>query len=275
MSEKQSSAVHSKERLSIRRRRSRRRIGIALSVLAVLFVGASIYGMWQPSVRISHVIMYGTDQSLASIAEESIQGMYFGIIPRDSTFFFSESSIRSSLLSADATIAAVSIFRKGFNGLSLKIDYRVPVAEWCGLARTSDVEEYCYVFDANGFIFSARTKSDEPINAFALYAPLADTVMEPLRATIAQAEKLPPVFDFARQLNQLDAQTSFITIRTDEVDCVLKNGTRITYLLAHEQEAFTALISARSNFNLADGSIEYIDLRFPGKVYVKKNEQLK
>ena len=49
-------------------------------------------------------------------------------------------------------------------------------------------------------------------------------------------------------------------------------GTRVTYVLGDEQNAFTALTSARDDLNLADGSLEYVDLRFDGKVYLKKKE---
>ncbi|MDO8566972.1 MAG: hypothetical protein Q7R58_02365, partial [bacterium] len=61
-----------------------------------------------------------------------------------------------------------------------------------------------------------------------------------------------------------------IVIHDGEVDNNLASGTRITYVLGREQDAFTALVSARENFNLADGSVDYVDLRFDGKVYLKK-----
>ena len=37
-----------------------------------------------------------------------------------------------------------------------------------------------------------------------------------------------------------------------------------------EEEAYTALTSARANINLVSGALDYVDLRFPGKVYTKK-----
>ena len=132
------------------------------------------------------------------------------------------------------------------------------------------MDEYCYVFDSSGVIFSAVSTTTETINTFKLYAPLVDEALEPLRATILHTEKLPAVFDFARQLSTLGSPTDFVVIQGDEVSDVLENGTRITYVLGHEQDAFTALVSARDNFNLSDGSVDYVDLRFDGKVYVKR-----
>ena len=51
----------------------------------------------------------------------------------------------------------------------------------------------------------------------------------------------------------------------------MTSGTRITYVLGDEQNAFAALSSAQSDFNLSDGSVDYVDLRFDGKMYLKKN----
>ena len=78
------------------------------------------------------------------------------------------------------------------------------------------------------------------------------------------------MFDFARELATLGSPTTRIAIHDGEVNDYLASGTRVTYVLGHEQDAFTALVSARENLNLSDGSLEYVDLRFDGKVYVKR-----
>lgn len=259
-------------RLAERRRLRRRRVLIASSILAAAVLGGLIYGLWQQPVRISRVMLYGADQALADTAMTAIQGSYFGVLPRDSAFFYSEDRIRAALLERDPAIAAVSIFRNGLSGLSIKVDYRVAIAPWCGLGPTEGVEAYCYVFDANGFIFAPASTSTKTVNAFVLYAPLAGDTQEPLRAVLARANDFPTMFDFARKLTTLGSPVKDIVMHDDEVDMHLKNDTRITYVLGKEQEAFAALVSARENLNVSDGSLEYVDLRFPGKVYLKKKE---
>ncbi len=267
------------ERLAERRRTRRRRGLFVFLLLLLLLLAAIIYGLRQSAVRISHVEVLGADQSLSSYATNAMGGSYFGVIPRDSILFFPESQIRSDILAEHADIAAVSIFRSGLTSISIKTNDRVPVARWCGLAPTAGVEEYCYVFDAGGYIFAAAASTTKTINSFALYAPLVGETLEPpvvsgvepLRATIAQSEKLPHVFDFARQLLTLGSPVTRIIFRGDEVDDYLENDTRITYVLGREQDALTALVSAQENMNLSDGSVEYVDLRFDGKVYLKKN----
>ncbi len=268
---KPSSGERSSERLGERRRGRRRRGLITFLVLIAIAIGAGVYGLQQSAVRISHIEVFGADTSLAEYATDAMQGWYVGVIPRNSIFFFPEERIRADILAAHGDIAAVSIFRSGFNGLSIKVDTRAPIARWCGLAPTGGgIEEYCYIFDASGFIFAANASSTQTINTFTLYAPLEGETLEPLRATIADAEKLPAVFDFARELATFGSPVTQVIIRDGEVDNYLASGTRVMYVLVHEQDAFTALVSARDGLNLADGSIDYVDLRFDGKVYLKK-----
>lgn len=279
MLERASSVPHGSERLAERRRTRRRHALMASLILLLLLLAATIYGLRQDSVRISRVDVYGADASLADYARGAMQRSYLGIVPRDSIFFFPASRIRSDILAAHSDIAAVSIFRKGLTGISIKIDYRVPIARWCGLSPTTfepDVinghgsDEYCYVFDASGIIFAAAATTTQTLNNFSLYTHLVEDTLEPLRATVAHANELPAAFDFARQLDTLGSPVSHIVLRDDEVDDILASGTRITYVLGHERDAFAALTSARDNLNLADGSLDYVDLRFDGKVYLKR-----
>ncbi|HEX8947262.1 MAG TPA: hypothetical protein VF829_03560 [Candidatus Paceibacterota bacterium] len=252
-------------------------------------MGSALYFLRLDSVRISHVQIYGDSQALSQVALDAMRGSYFGIIPKDSTFFYSGSDIRDAITAANPDIAAVSLFRSGLSGLSIRINDRAPIARWCGLAPTDvtatssvsgahGADEYCYVFDASGYIFAPYASSTMTINPAKLYAPLAGdrgATLDPLRATLVHADELPATFDLARQLGTLGSPVASIVLRDDEVDMYLKSGTRITYVLGNEQHAYAALMSARPDMNLADGSIEYVDLRFDGKVYLKKRESIK
>lgn len=267
-----SSVPRNNERLALRRRRIRRRFAVALLILSVMVGGAMLWGLQQKEVLISDIQVFGTNLPLAEHAYAAMEGRYLGIIPRASTFFVPDSRIRRAILETHSDIAAVSIFRNGLTGLSIKAEPRVAVARWCGLVPSAEVEEYCYVFDGNGYVFGPATIVTDTLNIARLYAPLEGDGLEPLRGTIAATEHLPSVFDFARQIGTLGTRVDAVIIRGDEVDDLLVSGTRLTYVLGHEQEAFTALVSAKESLNLADGSIEYIDLRFEGKMYVKRKD---
>lgn len=274
MSGNLSSAERGSARLAERRRLRRRRALITLAVLFILLVAGIIYELNQSAVRISHITVYGADQSYADIATAAMQGKYLGLIPRDSTFFFPGSRIRADIISAHPNIAAVSLFRSGLTGLSLKVNERVAIARWCGAGRSGPIASStpegvgCYLFDASGFVY-ATTSDAQTVNTFVLYEP-APRGSEIIGSTLPNALKLPAVFDLARELGTFGSRVVSIVVRGDEVDDLLASGTRVTYVLGNEENAFTALTSARDSLNLADGSLEYIDLRFDGKVYLKK-----
>lgn len=270
------------ERLSARRRLRRRRGWFALGVFLLLLLTAGIYGLNQSVVRISNIKVFGSSasSSISIIASEAMQGSYFGIIPRNSTFFLPVARIRAGILTAYPDIAAVSIFRNGFSGLSIKVDDRIPIARWCGLitlpssttpplsGTVSMVSGNCYYFDANGFVFALATVTPA-VNSFILYESPASKG-NPVGSTLPHAGAFPATFDFARQLGTLGSPVSSVVIHGNEVDDYLSSGTEIAYLLGHEQAAYAALVSARADFNLSDGSITYVDLRFKGKIYLKK-----
>ncbi len=235
-----------------------------------------MYGLHQSAVRISRVTVSSGDASLADLATAAMRGSYFGVIPRDSVFFYPSGAIRAAILSAHPEIAAVSISRSGFESISIEADARAPVARWCGSAyssrtASSTLAADCYLFDADGFIYATATAAVAPINAFTVYEPL-DASVTPVGVTLPYAGQFPAAFDFARKLASFGSPAVAVGIHDGEVDDYLASGTRVTYLLGGEQNAYAALVSARADLDLADGSIEYVDLRFPGKVYLKKKE---
>lgn len=197
---------------------------------------------------------------------DALSGDYFGVIPRDSIFFFPEKRIRAIILSNHSDMAAVSISRSSLTSLSIKIDTRTPIARWCG--SSPDRIEDCYLFDANGFIY-ATSSTMQPLNSFVFYQTIASTTSY-IGSILPNAERIPAAFDFARRLSTFGSPVTRIVFHDGEADEYLESGTRVTYVLGNEENSLTALVSARENVNLADGSVEYIDLRFDRKMYLKK-----
>jgi cell division septal protein FtsQ len=265
-----------------RRRAARRRWLIALSVIILLLIAAIFYCLQQPYVRISHIAVSDGDAGIEAIAEQSLAGSYYHLVPRDSYFFVSEAAIRSVILAAHPELESVSISRAGLTGLSIVVHGRVPLARWCGStlstssgqAATSTDSGTCYLFDATGFIYQAAASSSAPLSDLLVYAPTsAAASTSPVGATVASADKLPAVFEFARDIAKLGADVASVVLRGDEVDLYLPSGTRVTYVLGDEQGAYTLAVSAFPQLNLKDGSILYVDLRFSssGRVYFKRS----
>jgi hypothetical protein len=252
-------------------------VRIFLVVIALALAGVALWGVWQSAVRIVSVEVQGGDPALSSYAESALLGSYAGIIPRNSIIFFPARSIRSAILTEHTNIAAVSIARAGLTKIVLTVTERTAIGKWCGLSSSiiSEVPfdgEYCYLFDASGFIFAPATASSTPMNTFTTYIPLASDTEEPMRATLAHADILPSVFDFARKFSSRITPVRSVVVVGDEVQFHFVNNSKLFYVLGNERTAFGAIISAEETTDFADETIDYIDLRFDGKVYLKRKE---
>jgi hypothetical protein len=82
--------------------------------------------------------------------------------------------------------------------------------------------------------------------------------------------ELPDILVFVKELKSLNLLPVSLAVRGDEADLFLPSGTRLTYVIGDEESALALLATTYTELNLADGSILYVDLRFPGKVYLKR-----
>ncbi len=264
--------------LAERRRRARRRLTIALAILCVLLFALALYGIQKPSVRVSRVQVYGSPLPLEVIALEAMQGKYLGIIPRDSIFFYPEQAIRARIVERHGDIAGVSFFRNGTDGITLRITQRVPIARWCPApvhtvgtsTSSSSALDTCWFFDDSGLLF-ATSSQVALVYPFIIHQPLA--AAEPIRGQrLPHADRIPAALNFARQLDTFGATAVSISIEAPEATIVLKNSARIKYVLGKENEAYTALVSAKKQLALTAPTLDYVDLRFSGKVYKKMKD---
>ncbi|HVX90596.1 MAG TPA: hypothetical protein VHC20_03085 [Candidatus Paceibacterota bacterium] len=268
------------ERLRTRRRAAKKRILIALAVLLVLALGAGVYALWQPWARIQAVEASGPHADTIPIAaKEALAGTYFHLIPRDSIFFYPRDAVRTAVLDAYPDIEAVSLSRTTFKSVSITAIERATAFTWCGEDHTAPSTDGCYDADNDGFIFesfmpssiaASTTASDTPaMPSLPVYAALAASSTKPLRATVANAPGIVGVIRFARAMGSLGARVKSIQIRDDEADLYTSGGTRITYVIGQESAAASLAATAFPELDLNGGSLDYIDLRFSGKVYYK------
>ncbi len=297
ISRRTSSSVRKhRTRLGDRRHSARMRVIGVLGILTVFLGILVVVALWQGAVRVSHIHIDNDNQSLIAVVKKTMSGTHF-LIPNNSIFFLSESSIRRAVLQAQPTIAAVSISRTGFDSISVALDMRTPLARWCGTNASSTPHDTlaldvitsssgCYFFDGTGFLYSPTSSStstfasttDQPLVPYRVYAPLtkaasSNAYSSPLLSTISSINKLPALFDFAREIGGFGSSVTSIVLRRDEVDFFLKDNTRITYVLGEEQSAYALLMATKNKLSISNGSLKYVDLRFPGKIYYLPKKQ--
>lgn len=257
--------------LKERRRQARKRALVALALVVSVLLVLILIGLWQTPVRIQRVEASGaTPDALVALAKQQLWGTYGYVLPRNSIFIFPEDDIRKAILAAHPEIAAVSIARSSFTSLTISPTARTSALLWCGHERTP--EATCYETDAEGLVFmqadAARVTQPGELK---IYGALEEgDAASPVGARVSQAERIPEALRLVKTLRGLGASITVLQLRGDEADLLLESGTRLTYVLGKEEQAAALAAASFPTLALADGSIEYIDLRFERKIYVKR-----
>jgi predicted nucleic acid-binding Zn ribbon protein len=284
-----------REPLKARRRRARKRSLTIFLILLLLVIFGSFASLWIPAFRIRSIQAGGPDSDgMQTISTNVLQGTYHYIVPRNSIFFFPENDIRSQILAAYPDISAVSISRVSFDAIAVISIPREAALTWCGptyvpgqqpvvpvLTNASSTaplvtpdQPTCYSADADGIIFAPISEeaasSSDALKIYDSIAGNPDSTASPLGATIGEATMIPNALQFVKSIRSLGVPIVSLVIRGDEADLYAQSGTRITYVLGQEEVSAQLAASAFPSLDLSDGSLEYVDLRFAGKVYFKK-----
>lgn len=262
-----------------RRERARSRFGMAMLILAGLALGAVVYGLWRPEVRVQEVRAEEVpDAELASVTvKEVLSGTYFGILPRDSIFFYPEEEAHAKVLEVFPSLESITISRDSFSALSIEGKRRTTAFFWCGETGSAfSVESAsCYEVDQQGFVFdvlSGSTTMAHNPSMLRIYAPLENTEVSsyPVRAVVTGAVHLPNVLLFVTAIKELGVPVLATLIEGDEAELFVTPETRLKFVLGEEAEAIKNAKAGFEDLNLLNGSIEYVDLRFADKLYVKR-----
>lgn len=264
-----------------RKLRDRRRDELAgkaglIAAGIALAAGVILYVLWLPSIRIASAEAEGFPDaaSASALALAELDGRYYGIFPRDSFFFYPERAVRDALLEEFPSVSSVSVSRDGFSSLRLEGRPRVAAFHWCGSPESLAAEDAtCFQADAEGLVFlpaDTGASSTPMLHVYARLDTASTTGAYPLKARVEGAQHLPDILRFMRMLGSLGVSIASIAIRGDEADIFVAPSTRITYVVGHEKEAEKSAKAALPKLDLEDGSIVYVDLRFDGKVYLKR-----
>ncbi|MDB5264714.1 MAG: hypothetical protein JWN64_285 [Parcubacteria group bacterium] len=260
-----------------KRRQKRRKVWlILLVVLALLVIGGIFYALWLPAFRIQQVRGEGAyGDEAASIARVQTYGSYLYILPRNSIFLLPETDIRESIVREIPAIQTVSTSADGLNTLVIETVSRTRAFVWCGTSFDTKVEP-CWQADTEGLIFApVDTAGPADLMVYATAEATNEGLQYPLGARVSKATELPDILRFVKLVKSLNANVTSVAFRDDEIDLYTVGGTRITYVGGREDVAGSLAASAFPTLNLNDGSVEYVDLRFEGKAYLKRKDIVK
>jgi len=274
--------------------RKRERIRIAIKTASILFASVFFLGLIAYGGHTEHLrykaIHVQTDgmlasQDLASGYETELDGSYFGIWPKDSIFSVPQEYVAEVLETTFPRIEQAQIKRTGLYTLSASVVERIPVALWCGdvvplvayeehadtsESSSSDVWGTCYLIDKKGYIYARAPLFSG--NMFPRYYGSL-TQAEPIAQQYIPESEFVLWQQFYTSLENSNGSVPQALLFVDErdIELYLSNGLRVLIPRKENPDVITRRLTAlfESEGIREVATVEYIDLRFGNKAFVK------
>lgn len=279
------------EDLKRKRRVSRMRLLILLSILFVTIIGALSYFSGNHRLTIHTITVTGTRIINTDDVQEAVQndlaGKYVYLFARSDTLIYPHDRIYRDLIRTFPRIDTLSVTRSGWNTLHVAITERAGAFLYCGSqipTQEKDLGENCYFVNNDGYIFDKAPYFSGNVY-FKYYLALGAANDNPLSAQMLTPDRFHELTRFIDRIEALGLKPIYLTIDDDGLH---------TLYLQHEPQATAPVITFNAdndldtiadNFSIAMSKLEfandihskyatllYIDLRFKNKVLYKFNQ---
>jgi len=256
-----------------KKKRNRRLVilAIVVSVIAVILVG--VYFLFRaPFLIIKDVSVLGTEVldplAVSQKTKENILGSYYFFIPKNSIIFYPKKVIEENLRISFPRIDTLDVNINN-NILNIVIKEKSSFALWCG---AND----CYFIDSTGFIFAKAPEFSG--NVYKVFTGLIeeDPVNGALSKQYLSSEMIASLKMVYDALEILGVNVSKINVLSlKETKLVSDNGVvfivDITKISNETIENIQSVLFSDEFKNKmpALNGIDYIDLRFGGKIFFK------
>jgi len=274
---------HARRRLLLR--------AVWLVAILCLVYGLLVFALWQKQVRIQHIVVESNNATMQEavrrvVEEVSLGARWYGA-PKDSTFLLRKKDIQNALLSAFPQAENVSVHRMSLDAVRVSIEEREQVAQWCGDVVPPDITfggagaayGTCFSVDADGFIF-AQVEKDAENSARNVEGEVryygALEYDEPVGQQFAPVEEFAQLTLLTQALDAAGYRVPALLIVDErEVEFALLDGTWVRVLRSDEPEYVIDRLVTTLTADALDTQqkLQYVDMRFGNKVYVKYAEQ--
>jgi cell division septal protein FtsQ len=269
---------------------------VFISVSSLLLFGLLVYLLHSERINIQDVIVRGnvavSTESIRRVVNEEIAGAYAYMFPKKSIFLYPKRAIIASIAGAYARIKQIDIESDNFSSLIVSIEERKPYAIWCGVLKHNLVESVmteeddneikiedtpatsCFMLDDEGFIYSHA-----PLGAESLYTVFEGEVSgeSAIGTQFIGEEEFKNIAELVSLLQGGGFKPKKVLIENaDDFRVYLGSGPQIYFRRGSNfVQALTnfesVVISGEIDKNSLE-NIEYIDLRFGNRLYVKERE---
>lgn len=268
-------------RVSRLRRERRKKTAVKfLSVFALLvfIFGGIIYLSYRPQFSIKTVEVEGAvtiGEPVVGLAKKPLEEKLFYIFPRKNMFLYPVEGMEALLLESFPALSSVSIKRQA-GTIVVTAEERVPFGIFCPMDTEGVASTECFAFDGDGYIFSLERDlaATSTVNLPRFEKRL--TTLSPLKTEFLSREKFSSLKQLLAALYAAGLSPNLV--RVEEVgDYSFKFADGGTVLFAADGDPKMSVQTLKRLLESDEfkkqaytlESVEYIDVRFGGKIYYK------
>ncbi len=249
-------------------RKRKRRFYLALSVvfcLVIIISGLSLISSLD-FFQVKDIEISGGEKEVPlaeTIVEKSLTGQSLWFFPHSDIFFVSAKNIAKNISEAFPSVSSVSVSKKYFGTIYVTLEDKTPAALWC-------LDTSCVSLDQNGYAFE---KADSASSSLVIFENGAAPTVG---AAPIPADEFIPLLIFVNNLPQRGIYASSVMLNSDNTDDIYV-GTSTAIVVDPTKDLSASLGNLdRVLDNSSSGisaenitSLQYLDLRFPDKIFYK------
>ena len=258
-------------------RQNKRRMLVSGAVACVVLVVAVgiWYGARRPAVTIHAVTVSGgttvPHEVIEKKVESTLSGSYALLIPRRFSYGFPRDEIVEAINSIPRVHGA-SVVRASRNELAVTFEEYEPYALWCDSVPTGSTTPSCVFVDETGFAYApAPSLNGESMMRFVVEGRMPESGVNVYDAETVRRYRMLSDAIAERHSHRLRLITE-----TKDGDLILHLNNSTNILMAKDSDIEDVFAHIESVFqteefkDVALENLEYIDVRFGNKVYVKE-----
>jgi len=254
----------------IRARKIKKRIWISVAIISgvvSIICGASLISSLS-FFQVKNIEVLGVEGETAAAASEAaaadLSGETLYFFPNSNIFFVSAKSIAKNIVASSPEIASVKVSKKFFDTIVINIKTKNPVALWC-------LDQACDVLDSSGMAFDATTTF-----ATSTFVTFGNGKIPHVGMSILPLSEFPSLMAFIYNLPQRGFHTSSVGIAENgEVRIYIATSSSLivdpSKNLSESLANLDLLLTNKTSGMTVDqiNSLQYLDLRFPDKIFYK------
>lgn len=268
------------DRNSQERRAQRTKFLFVGILLALVVVAGLIAFLRKKEFQVTEVKVLGAQSidgsDVASVVKASLAGNRWVVIPCSNALLVSKMSLRSELLTKVPTLADASIQFQGKNTLVVTIVEKDPRYVWCD-------GETCFFVDNQGVLYADAPFFSDGV--YVIFSRGGVDMTHPAGTSYLPPEGMRALEQILEHLKQYPVQVLGVDIRPDGDMAIRMNSLKgvavnpQAFILVTKTDTVQTIHDALNlimgdkgfvdTLKLKGDKLEYIDLRFPGKIYYK------